>query len=373
MNEDTTAKSADSTTDQLPDQQEFIVLADGQTDGGTQHRGQTLYRVTFAPGAAEYTIAAEYNAADEMSITGIVSIEQGYVVTLQKEEFNRIARLNTSFEETIGRKFSNAHVLTAADSVVYAAYENGIRILDTQLEDIGTCALQNELQGKHMEDIQVHDGIAYIVDDVVFPLFLFRFDVSDPRTPKFVDSVRIEDVNQTLQQQWLHPSENQWGVIQETGYMGGGSQRVYIYDLLVQNSTPKTRSHTGVESDGVPAFQFHEKVCSYSWDNDTRSLYEASADGVAIRDVTRKPPIYATVTTNGTEYLSSMTVTADAPEGDRVTFDHVVELDEHGRITTLNEYILVVTVDSQVYCFDPETESIVAHFDLDITDPLEVF
>lgn len=374
MNEDALREDTDSTTDQLPNQQEFIVLADGQTDGGTQHEGQTLHRVTFAPAAAEYSVAAEYNSAGEMNITGIVSMEVGYIVTFQKDEFTRIARLDASFEETVGREFPNAHVLTAADNVVYAAYENGIRTLDTRLESIGTCTLQGEFQDKHMEDIRVHDGVAYIIDDVVFPLFLFRFDVSDPGAPEVIDTIPIEEINQTLQQQWLHPSKDQWGVIQETAHMGGGSQRVYIYNLAVQDPTPGTGLHAGLTSGDGPAFQFREKVCSYTrGDNDTPGLYEKNADGVAIRDVTREPPIYATVTTDGMEYLSSMIVTADAPEGDRVMFDHVVELDGRARVTTLNGYVLVVTVNSQVYCFDPGTESVVAHFDLDITDPLEIF
>lgn len=359
-------------TDSTPDHPEFIVLADGQTDGGTQHNGRALYRVTFDPTVAECTIAAEYTAVNRMSITRIVPIEHGYVVSLREDEFTRMVRLDTSFNETLVRDFPTAYVLTAADNIVYAAYEEGIKTLDTQFETIATGALPNEFQGKHIEDIRVHNGVAYVVDDIVFPLFLFRFDVSDPAAPECIDTIPIEAVNQTLQQQWLDPPTDQWGVIQETTHMGGGNQSVYIYDLEVQEFTPDTRSREEEHSDEVPGFQFCETVCSYS-SADARSLYDKNADGVAIRDVTREPPIYATVTVDETEYLASMSVTADAPDGDRVKFDHVVELEEPARITTLHDRVVALTNNGRAYCVDPKTASIVTRCDLDITDPLEVF
>lgn len=372
MTEDDLREHADSTAGRLPDDVSFCVLADGRTDGGTQHNGQTLHQVTLDLEAAECTITAEYTAVNGMSITGIVPLEDGYVVSLREDESTRMVRLDTSFNETLVREFPNAYVLTAVDGIVYAAYEDGIRILNTQFETIGIGTLQKEFQGKHIEDIRVHNGTAYLVDDVVFPLFLFRFDVSDPAAPECIDTIPIEEVNQTLQQQWLDPPNDQWGIIQETTYMGGGTQSVYIYDLTFQNPPLETQSGEDVRSDEVPGFQFRETVCGYS-STDARSIYEKNAEGVAIRDVTREPPIYATVTVDETEYLASMTVTADAPEGDRVRFDYVVELDERGRVTTRDGCVLVVTSNSQVYYFDPETESVVAHCDVDMTDPLEVF
>jgi len=84
---------------------------------------------------------------------------------------------------------------------IYTASEAGFFIYDTDLNTVSEVALREELDGNHMEDIYLHVGTAYIVDNVVEPKYLLKVDVEDPTAPTYTEVFPVYGIGQSLELQ----------------------------------------------------------------------------------------------------------------------------------------------------------------------------
>lgn len=88
---------------------------------------------------------------------------------------------------------------------------------------------------KAAHDLRVHKGIAYILDNMFVPLWVFRLDLDAPLKPAVLQRTNFSGTNVHLSQQWLDPAHGLWAVVREQSTLGGMSQRVHVFSMGKQS------------------------------------------------------------------------------------------------------------------------------------------
>lgn len=232
---------------------------------------------------------------------------------------------------------------------------------------LGEVSLPNELAGKHMEDMLVHDGVAYIVDNVIMPMFLFRVDVSDPVAPSYLEVLQMWGTNQSLHQQWLTPDANRWQFLQTTGHRGGGEQRVIVTPMA------DAAAHDVVEiDDGDIEYRADHELNTtqiHQWARDSAPdpVANDGDHGFRIEDVASTPPVYAAVDDGDDDHLA----TVDRSDGD-VSFDLKTTLDASARVDTVAATAVALSDNGTLSLFDTRAETLRHEQAVDVEYPLEL-
>lgn len=360
--DDVVPVSIGGTTRRLPD---LLVLAEGQTDGANAVEANTMARLVHDPDEGAYRAVATHDHG--ATFTDAAPVGDGYVAVDRSRAGTSLLVLDDEMDERAQYR-SNPRTAVAADGeYVYAASEDGFRVLDADLDEVSWVPLPEEFSGKHMEDVVLHDGSAYLVDDVWYPVYLFRVDVGDPADPTYVEVVETGGTHAGLDQQAIHPSGDRWHCLVTTSGRWGTAQHVLTTSLEGDRAS-ETRGGIDVRSDeSTNVRRVHE------WDRDS-----GETTGVLVEDLTAYGPPHATVEDDGTYYLSSLSVDDDGS----VSFGREVELapgDVGGggsaaepsvtRVTTASGVVAAVAVragTSELTVYDREDDAVVLEQDLDV-------
>jgi len=93
---------------------------------------------------------------------------------------SRLRVLDATMQVHATTSVSGFATLVADSEYIYTASEAGFFIYDTDLNTVSEVALREELDGNHMEDIYLHVGTAYIVDNVVEPKCFQCMELDSP-------------------------------------------------------------------------------------------------------------------------------------------------------------------------------------------------
>lgn len=376
IGDDVARETTPEPTGEIGDPPDLLVLADGETDGGNNHAGKELSRLAYAEGDETYEVAATYVPEGGRRVTSVATFGDGYAVTeadaAMGADRSRLAVLDAGMDPRETRDLAGHHTLATDGGAVHTASADGFRSFDSDLNPLGEASLPDEYAGKHMEDVLVDDGVAYVVDNVVAPKYLFRIDVSDPAAPSYLEVLETTAVGQSLHQQWLDPDANRWRCLQSTSHRRGGEQYVIVTPMEYSAASESL----GGPDDGLDRRPDHEvrRVQIHAWTRDGApdDVAEDRNHGTRIEDVASTPPVYAAVD-DGEDYsLSSVDV-----DGTDVAFGREVTLGGPARVDSVPGTAVALAEDGRLSLFDTddarlghvETAAVENPLELAVLDP----
>lgn len=104
---------------------------------------------------------------------------------------------------------------------LYVAANRSLIVLDEQLRELGNITpLDRKYKEKAIDDILIQGDIAFLIDDVTFPSFVFSVDVHNPSQLALLRTIGVGGVNGTVTNQWYGNTSENWCFQQSQG--GGG-------------------------------------------------------------------------------------------------------------------------------------------------------
>jgi hypothetical protein len=364
-------------TDVLPDgvgpspdaPPDLLVVAGGRTDGANDYLGWRLLSLSYDADEEAYATAAEYA---EQPVAGLDSHAGEFAAVTLGQDSVSVRLLDRSLSTRTSVAVDEDSSLAFEGGTVYTASRQGLTVYDDELSRLGRATLPEAYSDKHMETVAVFDGNAYVVDDVMVPVYLFRADVADATAPAYAEVVNVSGVNISLDQQWFVPAENRWNCLVSAVTRGGASQSVL--------SGPMTGAPT-VDGEGPVPVRSDDAVSTsehYGW----RSPDDEET-GPYVDDVATTPPTYGTVVESGSYHLAALSA-----DGGPLAVDERVDLGrapndedeafpggEPTRIASGDGFVVVTaTGDDETTLFvnDVERDSMVLEQDLGLSDVVEV-
>ena len=123
-------------------------------------------------------------------------------------------------------RLDHEHLLVSAEGKLIVLSKKWRRLAELPLvvdDERGTT--------KNAHDMLVHESIAYLLDDMRRPSFVFRVDVSVPASPRVLQRFDMSDVNARLTAQWVDPAKGNWAIVQSQGIQTGDRQFVQLLEL----------------------------------------------------------------------------------------------------------------------------------------------
>lgn len=154
-----------------------------------------------------------------------------YLATLQKpgtpeDEYheNKLLVLDRSFNEISSHQIgTHVYDFAAQDGIVYFLIDTKMKLLDLSQEDPSFVKTNRKVSfDKHVHDIILKQGRAYLLDNIAVPLYIHLIDLPSLE----VHTREFSGVNAHLVAQDV--SEGKWYVLQSMSVMNG-----YFEDLLV--------------------------------------------------------------------------------------------------------------------------------------------
>lgn len=190
---------------------------------------------------------------------------------------NELVRLGMNLDKPVSKRFSRIDAVAAAGNCVFISADNSFMALDENLNK-----LSNVNIGKNAHDILIYKNEAYLLDNIMQPLYILKVDAKNPAKLQILKKEDFSGVNAHLDYQWLNPELNQWVVIQSYAHMGGSGQtaRIYSTDNAKKEFTAqKICSETPVETARE----------ENTWDTDINT------SGNRILGVTALAPVFAVI------------------------------------------------------------------------------
>jgi len=143
-------------------------------------------------------------------------------------------RSTTSLDETRNRSLADAKGLGSdGRGRVFVATNGSLVAYDASLSHLG--GVDTNVTGiggdpKTAHDVHIEEGKAWLLDNVVVPMYLFRIDASQPDTMEIDFKHEVLGTGQHLAHHWIQPAEDRWYVVQQEGHREGRTQTLLTID-----------------------------------------------------------------------------------------------------------------------------------------------
>lgn len=243
---------------------------------------------------------------------------------------NEVARLGVNFDKPVSKRFGKIDAIVAAGKYVFISADNSFISLDENLNELNRINIE-----KNAHDIVFYNNDAYLLDNIMQPLYILKVDVKNPSKLQIVKREDFSGVNAHLDYQWLNPELNQWVVIQSYAHMGGSGQVARIYST---NNAKKEFQTQKIYSE-TPAYEGREEN---TWDMDK------NISGSRILGVTAFTPAFAVIykpenafqkigeKSKKTEYSLCKVDTI----GNKITFSDILYLDYKSGKRAYDKFII---------------------------------
>ncbi len=161
-------------------------------------------------------------------IRGGVKNENGIYIF----KINKLIKLNLSLELKKVVKFKKIESIAANNKNVFISAEESFISLDNDLNILGKVLLKCHDRPKNAHDILLYQKTAYLLDNVVYPIFVFKVSILDPNFPTIAGKVEFMGLNPHLDMQWLNPSKRQWNIVESYTVLGGDGQLVHSFPMI---------------------------------------------------------------------------------------------------------------------------------------------
>jgi hypothetical protein len=144
----------------------------------------------------------------------------------------KIEVLSLNFKNISKLRFKSIGSICSDEENIYVGADSSFICFDCNLNELSRIKLDfNYMPEKNIDEIMVYNNIAYLIDDLIGPLFVFRADVSDKHDIRLIDDHSFEGVNSNLSFQLINPKLNQWIIKENYGVMGGSGEVLHIFPL----------------------------------------------------------------------------------------------------------------------------------------------
>lgn len=129
------------------------------------------------------------------------------------------------------KAFTNVLTSASEGEVAYVCADQHFITLDHELNELSRVFLDCDDAKKDAHDILLHDGTAYLLDNVYEPIYLFRVDTQLQDALRVKRRIEHGGVNAHLEFQWINPDLGRWYVIQEYSVMDGWGQDLLVFNV----------------------------------------------------------------------------------------------------------------------------------------------
>ncbi|NES67478.1 MAG: hypothetical protein F6K24_20680, partial [Okeania sp. SIO2D1] len=146
----------------------------------------------------------------------------------------KIVKLSRDLEKVKVREFVDIAAMAINRETIFVGTGGKLISLDRDLEILGEVDLElpNFRGGKkNTHDILVYDSVAYLLDNVIKPIYILRVDVSNPSHLQIISKFKIFGTNHHLKRQWLNPSLNQWYILQSYATQAGSGEDIITFSM----------------------------------------------------------------------------------------------------------------------------------------------
>ncbi len=182
--------------------------------------------------------------------------------------------------------------------LVVVAEAGCLAVKDEAGVEVGRVDLQCG-DGKDAHDVIVEGDVAYLLDDIYQPIFVFTVDVSRPTAPRVIGRADLSAVNAHLKAHWRDAAARRWHVVSESTTMGGSDQFVATFtdDALADapRRTTQFQSSYGGPGEGVwmSAFGGGARPYAIARDGDALHVFRADASGARFEQLAGELPSQA--------------------------------------------------------------------------------
>lgn len=277
---------------------DLLVVTARAVDGS-----QRVQRLAFEGGG--YRVAAEAKAApaEAAGPAGRVAVatsgDDAFAYVSDDAGGRGILRLDASLSPRERHAMENVGALHAHGGVLFASGDRLVALDADDLRLLGEVELplKESYAGKVAHDVLVHEGVAFLLDDVVVPLYVLRVDVRDADGMRVLD--RQEVMGGHLPGHWLEPARGRWMILESWGGMGGGYTALHV--LPMDGGPPRGEALTLSRSSFTPG----------------QDPQNATREGWSIRAALETTPQWAIVVRGEQARFGSLQVNDQA---NRVTF-----------------------------------------------------
>jgi len=139
-----------------------------------------------------------------------------------------LIKMDNNFRPLSSRIFNCIGSMATDGKNIFLSADNSFMVLNTNLATLSKVGLFN----KNAHDIIIYENTAYLLDNIVFPIFVFRIDIQNTEEIKIKERNKIKVVNGHLDAHCLKPELNQWLILSSYGVRSGSGQIIYIFPML---------------------------------------------------------------------------------------------------------------------------------------------
>jgi hypothetical protein len=145
---------------------------------------------------------------------------------------DRLYRLNRDLAVEKEITTGNIAALASSGKALFISSEGSIISLDRDFYFKDMIDLKiNPGYKKDAHDILLHKKSAYLLDNVVEPVYIIKANIRDPENIGIMKKNEILEANQHLEAQAIDPGNDEWLILQTGTTMGGHYQNLIVYSL----------------------------------------------------------------------------------------------------------------------------------------------
>lgn len=266
-------------------------------------------------------------------IAGAVSEDAIFVAT--KTE---VIKFDKNLQRLSSRSLKDIEKLATDSKNVFLCAENSFICLDNNLNELSRVELICGGYKKNAHSIVIYNQAAYLLDNLMFPRFILKIDISDVYKMRITRQIEITGINQHLNAQWLNPQLDQWIVVQIWGHKIGAGENLVIYSLTADKEEPLAV----------------QQIFNAS------RLPQEKQEGFRIMAVTPVPPLWAIIK-DAQENPSLARLDSDA---EKIEFIKIMDLNSTKKQLNNWHDTAIVKLRNNLLIFAYECENLIAAVDI---------
>ncbi len=289
-----------------------------------------------------------------------LDFEHGWRIRATKDRvwvggFNGLLGSTPNLEKVKENKIGRVEALETAGGYVFAAANGKFYTLDKDLNELGELTLL-EQESKDAHNILIQKNKAYLLDNIVMPIYLFEIDLSNLRQPKILRKIDASGVNIHLESQWVDEVSGDWFIFKTSTTQEGNNHAVSVLN----------------KSDTEPSEFYRLYQSTYDYDN-RKQEWVIKESGTQVLTATKDLPVWAVTQKENNYFAQELTlVNGKAEFGKAIDLRADMSFVPHKKIKRVGNYLFVTLADAlrvvdlqkRAVILSQELDSAVLDFDL---------
>ncbi len=179
----------------------------------------------------------------------------------------RVILVNSNFNPVRTARTGRIGYIKIYYPYIYIASGGGFAVYDQNLQELSRVTFEfPDYYGdsKNAHHIIVRENIAYLLDNIVEPIFVFQVDVENPEDIKTIFEYEFSGINEKLHSQWIDAEAKLWAIRYSSSYMGGSSFMIEqgIHLISLEDDSYR-RARVYLEDAGEPDYVEGEMLERY--------------------------------------------------------------------------------------------------------------